>query len=229
VFKCTGAQAIALAMTFLICGAPVGRSSRASKENIVIGPAEAVNQLVSISFFIWLIGLVAGLAFVLQSAMTDADTTHRVGAIKAVLPLGIVLGAGTLMLTPRWRQFLLAEVMTPILAAFVMLHIDVLSDWFITAAIFGLIIGGDARWFGLTSGLRWTGWQWQGAFVLSIPLIDTGAIQLALGALLAVCGVLSAPLLATAVVGAIVCDLTFPLRPGLLKSFFAQPAEEEDH
>lgn len=225
-FKCTGMQAIALAMTFAVCGAPAARPSAAQSGEVIVGPADAVQRLVLITFFLWLTCLLAGIAFFVHEL--SAINGHA-RSLAPALPAGIVLGAlVSTLLNRKWRTFVLAEVITPTLAAMLVVHLDMRSNWIVLAIVFALVIGGDGRWLGLTSAMRWLGWPWRAALLLTIPLIDAAALQLAMAGLFASVGLLYEGLLAAAVLGAIVCDLTYPLRPRLVNSVFTDGTEVDD-
>ncbi len=218
VFAFEGARgpAVALGLTFSVVGA--GANLPSAREDgaamiAVLTSVEARDRLVNIAFIVWFICFVAAVTAVLAAAPPDAAVP---GDLRIALLAGAVLGVAAKLLPRRARRSMLGLGLPAILTALLVVNVDLLAPTMIGPLILGLIVGGDARWFGLASGLRWLGWPWSSAWVGTMPLIDSAASQVSIAAVFFVSGWLNEPLLACAIFGAAVCDLAHPLRPRLL-------------
>lgn len=228
VFALGGSRAAAatLGLCFASAGTIVVRprgTGEGPDEKVVLVPGEMRDHLVNTALVIWFISFVA--AFI---ALLSAD--QRSGPLAAhsamhTAPAGIALGLALQYLPHRWRHALRMIVLPSSLAALLLVDVDLLRGAVLGPLILAVIVGGDARWLGLASAMRWLGQTWRDAWTATMPLADAGATQAALAGLFFLAGPLDAPLFACALFGAVVCDLAQPLRPRLL-SMLTEPAED---
>ncbi|MCC6908372.1 MAG: hypothetical protein IT430_10560 [Phycisphaerales bacterium] len=225
-FEGTRSQAIALGLTFSVVGAaatlPLPRED-GSTAIAVLAPVGARNRLVNIAFVVWFICFVAAVTAVLADAPSSALAP---GEAQIALLVGAALGVAMKLLPSRARRALLGLALPAILAALLVVNVDLLAFSMIGPLVLGVLVGGDARWFGLASALRWLGWPWRSAWVGTMPLIDAAAAQAALAGVFFVSGWLNEPLLASAIVAALACDLAHPLRPRLLTMLNGQSEKQ---
>ncbi len=219
--------AVALGLCFACAGTIVLRPSRdgeAPDEKVVLVPGELRDHLVNTALVIWFVCFVA--AFI--SLLTADQRSGALAAHPAVrtAPAGIVLGLVLQYLPHLWRHALRMIILPSALTALLLADADLLTAAIIGPLILALLVGGDARWLGLASALRWLGRPWRDGWVATIPLVDVGAIQASLAGVFFLAGALDAPLFACAIFGAVVCDLAQPLRPRLL-SMLSEPAEDQ--
>ncbi len=225
-FQGSRAQAIALGLTFAAAGTNVILPLRPGEESshpTVLLPLEIRNRLTDIAFVIWFLCFVAIITGVLSAAQSgSAQTSH----LTPTLLIAIVGGVGLKLLPLRARHALRMIVLPSILTALLLVNTDLMTPMLIGPLVLAVLVGGDARWFGLASGLRWQGWSWRNAWLGTMPLVDAAPMQVAMASAFFLAGWLNEPLLACAVFGAAVCDVTQPLRPRLL-TMLNEPTEDQ--
>ena len=221
------AAALALGLSFACVGTSVIlplSEGETSNETVVIVAGEWRDRLVNTALLIWFICFVAAFAALL-TADRWAGPLAAHAAIRTA-PAGIILGLVLGYLPRRWRHALRMIILPSTLAALLLLTADLLTTAIIAPLVLALIVGGDARWLGLASALRWLGRPWRESWVATMPLIDAGPMQAAMGGLFFLAGWLNAPLFACALFGAIVCDVMQPLRPRLVTMLNDQTEDE---
>ncbi len=128
-----------------------------------------------------------------------------------------VLGDGN---AKRMMALFGGYVVLPFVTAVLCLRIDYTDTstaMLLWPAALGMLIGGDARWFGIASGLRLTGWNWSRSMRASLPLADASAMQILVAFTLVMAGWIASPGAILMVVGgAILSDLTTHVRGNLL-------------
>ncbi len=106
-------------------------------------------------------------------------------------------------------------VLVPFLTACAIIRFDAAeSRWFLPV-VFGFVIGGDGRWLGIASGLRFNGLRWGQSLRLSTPFANMGAIQIIALTICMLTGILTDQMLIVAIViGAVSCDVLANMRSG---------------
>lgn len=132
-----------------------------------------------------------------------------------IVGLGLVVGilvaghARSIAPTPTW----IARSTTAAIVAILVAQVNVFQGEMIAAILLGGIIGGDARWIGVATGMRLVSIPWNPAWTTSIKVTDASAIQLGVGGLLWMTGYLSDVMLVAIIAGATICEATVMLRP----------------
>lgn len=229
VFDASRLAAIAMGLSFAALGTTVVlpmRSGAAPSAAVVIVPAAARDRLIDVAFVVWFICFNGAVAAVV--AAEQAGGARVFGTSSGMLPAAVVLGLAARFVPVKWRYALRLMVLPAALTALLLLNVDLLTSAIIGPLILAVIVGGDARWLGLASALRWLGWPWREAWMATMPLIDVGPVQAALGGAFFLAGWLDAPLFACALLGAVVCDVAQPLRPKLLTMLSGEGEGEKD-
>lgn len=226
VFQGTRTQALALGLTFAAMGTNVilpPRSEEATGRLMVVIPTEIRERLVDIAFVVWFIGFVAATAAVIAASRLSTAAAHD---FSVTLPVAVIAGVGMRMLPLQVRHALRMVVLPSVLTALLVVSLDLMTWTVVPPLVLAVVVGGDARWFGLASGMRWQGWAWRNAWLGTLPLVDAAPMQVAMAGVFFVCGWLNEPLLACAVFGAAICDVTQPLRPRLLAMLNEQTEDQ---
>lgn len=217
-------QAMALGVTFAALGTSVvpPRPATGDRTPVVLVPHAIRERLIDVAFVVWFICFVAAVAAVIAASQGGGMQARH---FTTALPVAVVAGVGLRLIPLRIRHALRMMILPAILTALLLLTVDLLTASMIAPIVLALIIGGDARWFGLASGMRWQGWPWRNAWVGTMPLVDAAPMQVAMAAAFFLSGWLSEPLLACAAFGAAVSDVAQPLRPRLL-AMLSEPADD---
>jgi len=226
VFQGTRTQALALGLAFAALGTNVvlpPRSDDSGARLMIIIPAEIRERLVDIAFVVWFICFVAGTAAVIAASRLSGSTSTD---LRVTLPMAVIAGVGMRLLPLTARHALRMLVLPSVLAALLVANIDLMTWMMVPPLVLAVIVGSDARWFGLASAMRWHGWRWRHAWLGTMPLIDAAPMQVAMAGVFFVCGWLNEPLLMCAVFGAAVADVTQPLRPRLLTMLNPQAEDQ---
>ncbi len=228
VFDGSRLSAIAMGLSFAALGTTVVlplRAGEATSAAVVIVSAQVRDRLIDVAFVVWFICFNGAVAAVV--ATEYAGAARLLGTSSSMLPAAIVLGLAARFLPTKWRYALRLIVLPAALTALLLVNVDLLTSAIIGPLILAIIVGGDARWLGLASALRWLGWPWREAWTATIPLIDVGPLQAALGGVFFLAGWISAPLFTCVIVAAIVCDVAQPLRPKLLTILNTEQEDEK--
>lgn len=227
VFDGSRTAALALGLCFACVGTNVIlplREGETSSETVVVVRGEVRDRLVNTALLVWFIGFVAAFTALLSAERLAGPLTPHSTLLTA--PAGVILGLALQYLPRRWRYALRMVLLPSALAALLLLTTDLLTMMMIGPLVLAVIVGGDVRWLGLASAMRWLGRPWREAWPATMPLVDAGGLQAAMGGLFFLAGVLGEPLLACALFGALVCDVTQPLRPRLLTMLNAEAEDE---
>lgn len=225
-FQGSRMQAIALGLTFAAVGTNVILPLKPGEETTqpaVLLPLGIRDRLTDIAFIIWFACFVALITGVLAAAQSGSA---QAADFTPALLIAVVVGVALKLLPLRARHALRIIVLPSILTALLLVNTDLMTPTLIGPLVLAVLVGGDARWFGLASGLRWQGWPWRHAWLGTMPLVDAAPMQVAVAGAFFLTGWLSEPLLACAVFGAAVCDVTQPLRPRLL-TMLNEPTEDQ--
>ena len=190
---------------------------------MVIIPAEIRERLVDIAFIVWFICFVAATAGLIAAGRSNGAAAPD---FSVTLPVAVIAGVSMRLLPLPARYALRMLVLPGVLTALLVVNLDMMTWAILPPLVLAVVVGGDARWFGLASAMRWQGWPWRHAWMGTMPLVDASPMQVAMAGVFFVCGWLNEPLMACAVFGAAICDVTQPLRPRLLTMLNPQAEDQ---
>lgn len=225
-FQGTRTQALALGLAFAALGTNVvlpPRSDDPGTRMLVIIPNEIRERLVDVAFVVWFMSFVAATAAIIAASRLSGAISLD---LRVALPVAVIAGVGVRVLPLQARFALRMLVLPGVLTALLVANIDLMTWMIIPPLVLAVIVGSDARWFGLASAMRWQGWPWRNAWLGTMPLVDAAPMQVAMAGVFFVCGWLNEPLLMCAVFGAAVADVTQPLRPRLLAMLNQQTEDQ---
>lgn len=114
-----------------------------------------------------------------------------------------------------WMMSAIIMLLIPTAVAAVVCRLELTGTEALAAVLLGGIVGGDGRWLGAASGLRWLGMPWGSGFRLAAPLTDPMHVQAGIAAAAWGSELISGQAAAACFVAAWVCDVTLRLRISL--------------
>ncbi|MBL1218314.1 MAG: hypothetical protein D8M59_12565 [Planctomycetes bacterium] len=161
----------------------------------------------------WLLCLAVGVWCTLR-LLPDLDAPQQPNA-QALLPaagiVGAVVGCVVGCLAQRWSSRV-STIAACLAITMTLVSIDLYYFGVWGPVLLALLVSGDARWFGAAGGARLLGSPWKPAFRYTLRLTNAASLQAAVGILCLTSQMLNDHLLLAAVFGAVMCDLTMPLR-----------------
>lgn len=142
--------------------------------------------------------------------------------------VGLVLGVMTSRLASK-RIICVSSFAAALAVALSLATIDLLYSGVWGPILLAVVISGDARWLGASTGVRLLGHSWRDSWEGTIDIADAASLQAAIAVLAHASQMLSDHLLLAAVFGAVMCDVTHPLRRMLMAPAHTELVDDVPH
>ena len=226
IFQRTRLESLAVGLSFALPS--VGLLAGSCAMNHEDDDAGLPLRIARIGWGIGLVVMIGGMMW-MSAGRSDKGLSYRsIHSVMVVIAFGaLVLGyflhrgwfleEGKGSRVSRISGMMSVYVLVPVVTAILCLSIDLKDSSLLWPVAIGMVVGGDGRWFGAACGMRVAGAGWRRAMRRALYFADGGILQVIIGFVLWMTGVVSGVgMIGAMVAGAVVSDITVDKRKSLL-------------